>query len=196
MIEKNYFYHGSISADITKLKASSLLYNTNKKVVYLTDNIPYALFYIWDGKHNNYDRKFVTGWIKNGLACYEELFPDQLEIFYKGVSGYLYCVKNNLNISAAEDRESMYYSETDIIIDHAVYISDIYYELMKYEAAGKFKLLRFNEQPKERQDMLINKSADIITESDFFKNDETKLSFYKKYFTEAWERANLKRYQK
>lgn len=62
MIEKNYFYHGSISADITKLKASSLLYNTNKKVVYLTDNIPYALFYIWDGKHNNYDRKFVTGW--------------------------------------------------------------------------------------------------------------------------------------
>lgn len=196
MSEKKYFYHGSISADITKLKALSLLHNTNKKVVYLTDNIPYALLYIWDGKHNNYDRKFVTGWIKNGLVCYEELFTNQLEIFYKGVSGYLYCIEKGLNIFAVEDKESMYYSETDIIADHADYISDIYYELMKYEAAGKFKLLRFNEQPKERQDMLINKSADIITESDFFKNDEAKLNFYKKYFTEAWERANLKRDQK
>lgn len=196
MSEKNYFYHGSISSDITKLKASSLLHNTNKKVVYLTDNVPYALFYIWDREHNNYDRKFVTGWIKNGLAYYEETFPDQLEIFYKGVSGYLYCIKKNLNISAVENRESMYYSETDINIDHAIYISDIYHELMKYEAAGKFKLLKFNEQPEERQDMLINKSADIITKSDFFKNDEAKLNFYKKYFTLAWERAKSKYYQK
>ncbi len=93
MNEKNYFYHGSISSNITELKALSLLHDENKKVLYLTDNIPYALFYIWDGKHNNYDRKFVTGWIKNGITYYEELFPMQLEIFYKGVSGYLYCVK-------------------------------------------------------------------------------------------------------
>lgn len=119
-----------------------------------------------------------------------------MEIFYKGVSGYLYCIEKGLNISAVEDKESLYYSETDIIADYADYISDIYCELMKYEAAGKFKLLRFNKQPKERQDMLINKSADIITKSDFFKNDEAKLSFYKKYFTEAWERANLKCDQK
>ncbi len=61
MNEKNYFYHGSISSNITELKALSLLHDENKKVLYLTDNIPYALFYIWDGKHNNYDRKFVTG---------------------------------------------------------------------------------------------------------------------------------------
>lgn len=195
-MSEKYFYHGSISSNITKLKASSLLHNTNKKVIYLTDNIPYALLYIWDGKHNNYDRKFVTGWIKNGLACYEELFPNQLEIFYKDISGYLYCTEKSLNISAVEDKESMYYSGTDIIADHADYISDIYYELMKYEAAGKFKLFRFNEQPKERQDMLINKSADIITKSDFFKNDEAKLNFYKKYFTLAWECAESKYEQK
>lgn len=93
MIEDDYFYHGSISPNVTELKALSLLHEESKKAVYLTDSIPYALFYIWDGKHNNYDRKFVTGWIKNSVAYYEELFPMQLEIFYKGVSGYLYCVK-------------------------------------------------------------------------------------------------------
>lgn len=90
----------------------------------------------------------------------------------------------------------MHYSETDIIVDHAYCISDIYCELMKYEATGKFKLFRFNEQPKERQDMLINKSADIIIRSDFFKNDGAKLNFYTKYFTLALERAKSKYYQK
>lgn len=60
-MHKKYFYHGSISANIIELKASSLLHKMDTKVAYLTDNIPYALFYIWDGKHNNYDRKFVTG---------------------------------------------------------------------------------------------------------------------------------------
>lgn len=191
MNEKNYFYHGSISSNITELKALSLLHDENKKVLYLTDNIPYALFYIWDGKHNNYDRKFVTGWIKNGIAYYEELFPMQLEIFYKGVSGYLYCVKKIPNILPVNKNDSMYYSEENISIDCAVYIPDIYSKLMEYEALGKFKLLRFNEQPLEKQNELIGKSVDIILKSNFFKNDEPKLNFYKKYFPTAWERAVL-----
>lgn len=191
MHEKSYFYHGSISADIAELKASSLLHGTDKKVVYLTDNIPYALFYIWDGNHNNYNRKFVTGWIKNNIACYEEMFPNQLETFYKGVSGYLYCIEKNADISSVDGREAMYYSETDILVSHAVHISDIYQELMKLEASRKFKLFRFNEQSEEKQNELTDKSAGIIVKSDFFKNDQEKLKFYKKYFLAAWERAAL-----
>lgn len=191
MIENDYFYHGSILSNITELKALSLLHNENKKVVYLTDNIPYALFYIWDGKHNNYDRKFVTGWIKNGITYYEELFPMQLETFYKGVSGYLYCIKKLSNILPVNMNESMYYSEENISIDRTVYIPDIYSELIKYEALGEFRLLRFNEQPLEKQNELIDKSTDIIMKYDFFKNDELKQKFYKKFFWTAWKRAAL-----
>lgn len=191
MIENDYFYHGSISPNIIELKTLSLLHNENKKAVYLTDNIPYALFYIWDGKHNNYDRKFVTSWIKNGITYYEELFPMQLEIFYKGVSGYLYCVKKSPKILPVSKNESIYYSEENIFIDRVVFIPDIYSELMKYETLGKFKLLRFNEQSLGKQNELIDKSAGIILKSDFFKNDELKLNFYKKYFPTAWERAVL-----
>lgn len=191
MIENDYFYHGSISPNIIKLKTLSLLHNENKKAVYLTDNIPYALLYIWDGKHNNYDRKFVTSWIKNGITYYEELFPMQLKIFYKGVSGYLYCVKKSPKILPVSKNESMYYSEENISIDRTIYIPDIYSELMKYETLGKFKLLRFNEQSLGKQNELIDKSAGIILKSDFFKNDELKLKFYKKYFPTAWERAVL-----
>ncbi|MDE6710478.1 MAG: hypothetical protein K2J76_08305 [Oscillospiraceae bacterium] len=189
MSEKKFLYHGSVSADITELKAYSMLHGTDKKVVYLTDNIPYALFYIWDENHNNYSRKFVTGWIKNSIACYEEMFPNQLETFYKGISGYLYCIEKSTDISAVDNREAMYYSEEDILIDRAVHISDIYQELLKYEKLGEFKLLRFNEQSEEKKNELIDKSAGIILKSDFFKNDQEKLKFYKKYFSAAWERA-------
>ena len=187
--EKNFLYHGSVSADITELKAYSMLHGTDKKVVYLTDNIPYALFYIWDGNHNNYTRKFVTGWIKNNIACYEEMFPNQLETFYKDVSGYLYCIEKSTDILSVDGREAMYYSEKDISVDHIEYIPDIYQELMKYEVLRKFKLFRFNEQSKEKQNELIDKSAGIIVKSDFFKDDQEKLKFYKKYFSAAWERA-------
>ena len=187
--EKNFLYHGSVSADITELKAYSMLHGTDKKVVYLTDNIPYALFYIWDGNHNNYTRKFVTGWIKNNIACYEEMFPNQLETFYKDVSGYLYCIEKSTDILSVDGREAMYYSEKDISVDHIVYIPDIYQELMKYEVLGKFKLFRFSEQSKEKQNELIDKSAGIIVKSDFFKDDQEKLKFYKKYFSAAWERT-------
>ena len=117
------------------------------------------------------------------------MFPNQLETFYKGVSGYLYCIEKSADISAVDGREAMYYSEEDISVNRAVYISDIYQELMKYEALGEFKLFRFNEQSKEKQNELIDKSAGIIVKSDFFKNDQEKLKFYKKYFSAAWERA-------
>ena len=69
---KEYLYHGSDYSRITELEARSKLHNTDKKVVYLTDNIPYALYYIWDEKHNGYSRKHVTGWIKNGIDKFEK----------------------------------------------------------------------------------------------------------------------------
>ncbi len=61
---KNY-YHGSCTSGITQLEARSRLHNTKAQIVYLTDSIPYALFYIWDAEHNGCSSKHVTGWTRN-----------------------------------------------------------------------------------------------------------------------------------
>ncbi len=58
----NYFYHGSIVSGIRKLEPFSVLHGFDTRVVYLTDNIPYSLFYIWDKEHNHYEGKHVTAW--------------------------------------------------------------------------------------------------------------------------------------
>lgn len=186
---KEYLYHGSDYSGIKELEARSKLHNSEKKVLYLTDNIPYALYYIWDEEHNGYSGKHVTGWIKNGVAYYEEQFPDQLKTFYKGVSGYLYCISKNSDIQSVEDRECMYYSLENTVVAKVDYILDVYEELLKYESLGKFKVLRYNEQSKKRQNELIGFVSTVIVKSEFFKDNESKAKFMKKHFVRAWEKA-------
>lgn len=185
------FYHGSIIPGITQLDARSRLHNSEEQVVYLTDNIPYALYYIWDVKRNEYDGKYVTGWMKNGVAYYEEQFPDQLKTFYKGVSGYLYRIADREDITAVEDRENMYYSTESVVTAETMQIDDVYEELLKYEAEGKFVVLRYNEQSVERQNELIDFIAQGIIRSGFFEGNKQKQEFMKKHFPKSWEKAVL-----
>lgn len=184
-----YLYHGSHIEGIKSLNAYSVLHGTDKRVLYLTDNIPYALLYVWDSEHNFCTDKHVTGWVKGGIAHYEEQFPDQLETFYGGVSGYLYCVKGKTGIKAYEERECIYYSACDETVDDVIYVPDVYEELLRYESLGEFEVRRFNEQSPERQEELTNMIAQVILRSDFYKNDSGKATFYRKYFGSSWERA-------
>jgi hypothetical protein len=183
------YYHGSIYPCITKLEACSILHQTNRRVVYLTDNVPYALYYIWDENITGYRGKHVTGWINGGTAYYEEQFPDQLKAFYQGVSGYLYVICHNEDIQPLENRDGMYYSLISMKVAEVMYIPDVYEELLKYESMGLFRVLRYNEQSENRQNELIELIASAIRRSDFFKNDESRANFMKKYFRKAWEKA-------
>lgn len=184
-----YLYHGSAVAGITTLATRSLLHNSDKKVVYLTGSLPFALVYIWDGRHNHYDRKHVSGGIRNGTAFYEEWFPDQLKVFYKNVSGYVYCVRNCTDFQPVENRGNMLYSEHDVSVDHVVFIPDVYEEILKYEKSGRFTVLRYNEQTEERQRELVDLMASFILANKFFQDDTAQAEFMKKYFVMAWEKA-------
>ena len=187
------FYHGSIVPEITKLEARSKLHNSEEKVVYLTDNVPYALFYIWDEKHNGFDGKHVTGWIKNGIAYYEEQFLDQLKTFYEGVSGYLYRIDDNYDIRQMENRDNMFFSINDVIVSEVVQITDVYEELLKYEAEGKLVVLRYSEQTVERQNELVELISQAIIRDNFYKENEMQQAFMKKYFSRAWKKAELEK---
>ena len=187
------FYHGSSIGGIAQLQACSNLHITGEKVVYLTDNVPYALYYIWDTDHNGCSIKHVTGWTKNDIAYYEEQFPNQLETFYQGVSGYLYCISDSENIHAVKNRKNMFYCAGDIAVTESTYIPDVYEELMKYEAEGKLVVLRYDEQSAERQNELIDFMAQAIIHEGFYTENREKQEFMKTHFSKAWEKAELLR---
>ena len=189
---KEMLFHGSEVADIQVLKACSRLHNTNEKVVYLSGNLPYALLYIWDSVKHECGRKHVTAGLKNGIIVYEEQFPNQLEVLYKGAKGYVYCVEKTEDMGTVDDHENMYYSLTDVSVCDCIYIKDVYEEMMKYEKEGKFKVLRFLEAEKAKQEEWTKRIAEVILQRGFLHEDTDKARFYKKYFKDSWKVAELR----
>lgn len=127
-------YHGSIVKGIATLKACSKA-NSNvnngklTKGVYLTSNYAYSLFYIWDNIKNNRNKKYITVYIKDGICYYEEQFSNQFYEFYNGVSGYVYCVNENLGLIKGKE-ESFYFSDEDISVTKCDYINDVYEKII------------------------------------------------------------------
>jgi len=187
---RDLLYHGSIIPSITELEARSLLHASDKQVVYLTDSIPYALFYIWDSHHNEYSRKYVTGGFRDGVAFYEEQFPDQLQAFYQGVSGFLYRIPKTDAVRPVANRDGLFYQEGNVSVADAVCIDDVYAELLKYEAAAQLKVLRYNKQTNARQAELTRMIAAAIRQGNFFAGDKEQQQFIKKHFSASWRLAN------
>lgn len=187
----NFLYHGSYQAGIKTLNAVSLLHgNSERKAVYLTDSIPYALFYIWNSKHNKRKRKYVTCSVKEGIVYYEEQFPAQLTAFYDGVEGYVYKIKANRTFLKVENCESVWFSCDNVTVTDTIYIPNVYKEILRYQELGKIKVIRFEEAPKEKINSLYTHIAHKIMNSGLIEQTESEESiFYQTYFGAAWNMA-------
>ena len=188
-------YHGSIVAGINELKACSILHDSNTPCLYLTNSIPYALVYIWDAKKNHYNHKYVSCGIKNGIPFYEEQFPDQLKTFYKGVRGYLYCVSEDETCKVS-GRECMYASFKSKPVMKVIEIEDVYEALLAYESKGEFQVLRYLKADEKRQNELDEMMAYFFVKNHILDNMNEQTMFYKRYFTKAYELAELNREDK
>ena len=183
------YYHGSAVANLAELQPLSKLHQSEDRVVYLSSHLPYVLFYIWDTEKTGSSRKWVTGWLKDGVAYYEEQFPGQLRAFYEGVRGYVYGVMPNDSIQSMPQREDLFYSPEPVKVYRTQEIPNVYQMLLQYEREGKFKLLRFENTSPEKQEELIGRIATYIRESNLMEQDSEHSRFMKKYFVDAWNRA-------
>ena len=183
------YYHGSAVADLTELQPFSKLHQSEEQAVYLSSALPYVLFYIWDAEKTGSSRKWVTGWLKDGVACYEEQFPGQLRAFYEGVRGYVYSVLHCDSVQQMPQREDLFYSSDPVKVYRTQEIPDVYQALLQYEREGKFKLLRFEDATPEKQEELIDRIATYIRESKLPEQDGEHSRFMKKHFVDAWKRV-------
>lgn len=181
-------YHASSVSDIQTLKALSNLHGSDgEKVVYLTESLPYSLFYIWDAAHN---KKHVTCWLKDGIVYYEEQFPGQLRAFYKGVSGYVYVLDSCKDFEPMPNRESMWFSRRDAKVADAIFIEDVYTAIMRYVQHGLVKVIPFAEVPVEKLQLLYDHMAqEIIAKGWLQQPDCPDAVFYQTFFPTVWEMA-------
>lgn len=185
-------YHGSAVPDLTELLPLSVLHGCDEKVVYLSSSVPYTLLYIWDAGKAQYSQKWVTGWVKDGVAYYEEQFSGQLKAFYAGVRGDVYSVLKSGDVLSLPHREDLFYSRNPIRVYRVTEIPDVYQALLEYERAGKFRVLRFEDASEEKQAELTDRIAAYIIQNDLLKQDSEESHFMKRYFARAWEKAKKK----
>lgn len=182
-------YHGSTVPKLTELKPLSKLHNTEQRVVYLSSSIPYVLLYIWDSEKTKSSQKYVTGWLNDGIAYYEEQFPGQLKAFYEGVQGYVYSIEQTNDVQIVQQREGMFYSENPVNVRRVTEISDVYQELMRCEREGLFRVFRYEEATAEKQAELTERIATFIAKDKLLERDDELARFMKRYFAAAWEKA-------
>ena len=183
------YYHGSAVANLTELQPLSKLHQSEEQVVYHSSNLPNVLFYIWDAEKTGSSRKWVTGWLRDGVAYYEEQFPGQLKAFYEGVRGYVYSVLPDDKVQPMPQREDLFYSCDPVKVYRTQEIPDVYQALLQYEREGKFLLLRFEDASPEKQADLIDRIATYIHESKLAEQDNEHSRFMRKYFKDAWKKA-------
>ena len=183
-----YLYHGTHTGGIKVLEPRSILHGTNESVVYLTGNRVYGLFYIWDREHTM-GPAYITAGIVKGRVIYEEQFPNQLECFYKGVSGWLYTVVQSAEYLPVQNREDMFYSSLPVAVEKAELVEDVYSALTACETAGTLQVRRYLEQPVQRQQALTDKVAEWIRQTNFFAGDPAQRAFMMHWFRHAWMRA-------
>ncbi len=183
-------YHGSAVPALTELRPLSILHGSDEKVVYLSSSVPYALLYIWDAEKTQYSSKWVTGWVKDGIAYYEEQFSGQLKAFYEGVRGCVYSVLRSGDTLSLPNREDLFYSKMPIRVYRVTEIPDVYQALLEYERAGKLCVFRFENASKEKQMELTNRIVDYIIQNSLPEQDSEESRFMKRYFVLAWEKLN------
>lgn len=187
--EAGLLFHGSAVSGLSELKPLSRLHNSEESVVYLSSSIPYIMLYIWDAEKTGSSRKWVTAWLENGVAHYEEQFPGQLRSFYEGVQGYVYSVLPGEGTQSVQNREGMFFCTDPVSVYRTTEIRDVYRELLRYEQEGSFKLHRFEDAAQEKQAELIERIGAYIRESGLLTQDSEHACFMKRYFTDAWKVA-------
>ncbi len=138
-------YHGSETAGIKELLPQTS--NHEKPLAYLTDNRALAVVY----SHNYLPRPlgfFTYCWGKNHSLHYEEYFPGQIELFYKGKKGCVYTAEID-GLTQIEKMPWVYVSETPVKVSSVEEIPDIYEELLRLHEAGEITLHFYEDLPHE-----------------------------------------------
>lgn len=136
-------YHGSPTGGITVLDPR--FSDPKDPHIYLTDCPAVAVIYAHSPVEGGYFPYFFD---KEGQLCYEEYFPNALDL-YKGFGGYVYTAE----AEGLPQREKMpwaYKSAAPIPVTGCRFIPDLCAEILKLGEAGEIKLIRFGDLTEQK----------------------------------------------
>ncbi len=157
------YYHASQTKDIKILEPR--VSNHNRALVYLSSKRENVLIYLSNAvkkycKENNFNYDGVWskwasyGFTKDGILEIQEYYPNATYDTYKGVSGYIYSVKDVDGLEKQQDIPYAFYIDNPVTIDDCEYIEDSYEEIQKEVKKGNIVIKKYDDFIKERKDWL------------------------------------------
>lgn len=136
-------YHGSATPGITVLDPR--FSDPKDPHIYLTDCPALAVIYAHNPVKGGYFPYFVD---KEGQLCYEEYFPNALDL-YKGFGGYVYTAEAE-GLPQRENMPWAYKSAAPIPVTGCRSIPDLYGELLRLEESGELRIIRFRDLTEQK----------------------------------------------
>ncbi len=136
-------YHGSATPGITVLDPR--FSDPKDPHIYLTDCPALAVIYAHNPVKGGYFPYFFD---KEGQLCYEEYFPNALDL-YKGFGGYVYTAEAE-GLPQRENMPWAYKSAAPIPVTGCRAIPDLYGELLRLEESGELRIIRFRDLTEQK----------------------------------------------
>ena len=152
------YYHASPIGTIEQLEPRisnhgvPLVYFSKKRenvLVYLSTAIEKYCRETGFSHDGRWEKWGPYGFDRNGLQRIEEYYPDALEKTYKGVSGYIYCVKDIVEADFDLHIPDAAVSSLPVPIDSVEFVPDAYDAILQAEKEGRLTIMRYEKMPEE-----------------------------------------------
>lgn len=174
------YYHGSPVQGLKKLEPGKPAHFDKPARVYMTTLLPMALLY----GVRNYE---YTYGFSDGQIHFDEYFPNELEILYRGKSASLYICRPETAQPGRIPNEMV--SGECVEIVEEIRIPDVCEALLEQERQGMLIIRRYGELPERMLAWVRKVEAEGIRRANLHKTPGPMADYYRTHYPDSWEDA-------
>lgn len=175
------YYHCSPASGLKVLEPRKPEAFDKPARVYMTTLLPMALMY----GVRNYE--YTYGYTKEKEMFFDEHFPNELEVLYKGKSASLYICQPESVESTRIPNEAV--SEKPVQVLEEILIPDVYEALLDQERQGSLIIRRYHELSEKMLEWIRRAETEIILEKKMFQNPGSMADYYRTHYPDSWQDA-------
>ena len=143
--------------------------------------LPMALMY----GVQNYE--YTYGYTPDRQICFEEYFPNELEVLYKGKSASLYICRPEAVKTTRIPNEAV--SCRPVPVLEEIRIPDVYEALLEQERLGALCIRRYHQLSEKMLEWIRKTETEIILEKNMLSNPGTMADYYRTHYPDSWADA-------
>ena len=172
------YYHCSPVSGIKVLEPQQPKLFSKPAKVYMATLLPMALMY----GVQNYE--YTYGYTTEKQIRFEEYFPHELEVLYKGKSASLYICQPEAVETTRIPNEAV--SDKAVPVLEEIRIPDVYEALLEQERLGNLLIRRYHEQSERMLEWVRKVEKETILEKHLLTEPGPAAGYYRINYPDSW----------